>query len=166
VSGGTDVRDEALLEVRDLRLHFVVYGGVLAVLDGASLFIQPGEKVGLVGETGCGKTTTMKAILRVLPASARVSSGRITFMGRDIMSMGPRELAQVRGRGISMIFQDPTAALNPVFSVGFQMREVMKQHEPDTSRQELDESAASMLDLVGIPRHERALAGLVGFVQR
>ena len=114
-----------LLDVTNLQVHFKVYGGVLKVLDGVNLTIRRGEKVGLVGETGCGKTTTMKAILRVLPGSARIPSGRIEFMDRDILSMSSRELSQVRGRGISMIFQDPTAALNPVFTVGEQLEAVI-----------------------------------------
>ena len=120
-----DAADTPLLEVRDLRVHFKVYGGLLKVLDGVTLSIRRGEKVGLVGETGCGKTTTMKAILRVLPAAARVAAGRIIFRGKDMMAMGARELSQVRGPGISMIFQDPTAALNPVFTVGEQLGEVI-----------------------------------------
>jgi len=121
----TDAAGPSLLDIRDLRLDFAVYGGVLKVLDGVTLSIRAGEKVGLVGETGCGKTTTMKAILRVLPGSARVTSGSISFMGRDVLAMSPRELVQVRGRGISMIFQDPTAALNPVFTVGEQLEAVI-----------------------------------------
>ncbi len=114
-----------LLDVRDLKLHFAVYGGSLKVLDGVTLSVRRGEKVGLVGETGCGKTTTMKAILRVLPGTARISGGQISFMGRDILGMSQHDLSRVRGRGISMIFQDPTAALNPVFTVGEQLEEVI-----------------------------------------
>ncbi len=114
-----------LLDVRDLHVHFAVYGGRLMVLDGVNLSVGRGEKVGLVGETGCGKTTTMKAILRVLPATARVPSGQVLFKGRDTLAMNARELSHVRGRGISMIFQDPTAALNPVFTVGEQLETVI-----------------------------------------
>jgi len=106
-------------------VHFAVYGGVLKVIDGVSLSVRAGEKVGLVGETGCGKTTTMKAILRVLPGAARIVGGEILFDGKDVLSMSAHELARLRGRGISMIFQDPTAALNPVFTVGEQLETVI-----------------------------------------
>lgn len=115
-----------LLEIKNLQVHFSVYGGRLKVLDGINLKVQRGEKVGLVGETGCGKTTTMKAILRVLPMPpAKIPGGEILFNGRDILKMNGSDLQQVRGKGISMIFQDPTAALNPVFSVGQQMEAVI-----------------------------------------
>lgn len=115
-----------LLDIKDLHVQFSVYGGRLKVLDGINMTVHSGEKVGLVGETGCGKTTTMKAILRVLPMPpARIPGGEIYFKGKDILKMGSGELHQVRGRGISMIFQDPTAALNPVFSVGQQLEAVI-----------------------------------------
>lgn len=115
-----------LLEIKDLHVHFAVYGGRLKVLDGVNFIMHRGERVGLVGETCCGKTTTMKAILRVLPIPpALIPRGEIFFRGKDILRMSARDLQQVRGRGISMIFQDPTAALNPVFSVGQQMEAVV-----------------------------------------
>jgi peptide/nickel transport system ATP-binding protein len=111
-----------LLEIKDLRVHFDVYGGTLKVLDGVNFGVHSGQKVGLVGETGCGKTTTMKAILRILPTPpARIPGGEIYFRGQDVLKMGDDELRQVRSEGISMIFQDPTAALNPVFTVGQQL---------------------------------------------
>jgi peptide/nickel transport system ATP-binding protein len=116
-----------LLEIKDLHVHFAVYGGRLKVLDGVHFVMHSGERVGLVGETGCGKTTTMKAILRVLPTPpAIIPQGEIRFKGRDILKVNPGELRQVRGRGISMIFQDPTAALNPVFTVGQQLETVIR----------------------------------------
>jgi peptide/nickel transport system ATP-binding protein len=116
-----------LLEVRDLKVNFKVFGGQLSVLDGVNLVVRAGEKVGLVGESGCGKTTTMKAILRILPVPpARVAGGQVLFRGHDVMTMHQDELRHLRGRGISMIFQDPTAALNPVFTVGQQLGDVIK----------------------------------------
>src|SRR6516225_6122719 len=94
-----------LLEVRDLTVHFKVFGGVLKVLDGVDLTVNIGEKVGLVGETGCGKTTTMRAILRILPIPpAQVRRGEIIFAGDDVLHMPTRQLDRLRGRGISMIF--------------------------------------------------------------
>jgi peptide/nickel transport system ATP-binding protein len=150
-----------LLEIKNLQVHFAVYGGRLKVLDGINLVVNSGEKVGLVGETGCGKTTTMKAILRVLPMPpAKIPGGEIFFKGRDILTMSTNELHQVRGRGISMIFQDPTAALNPVFSVGQQLEAVIgfagqKGHEK--SRQEIHQQAVASLLEVSLADPERLL---------
>jgi peptide/nickel transport system ATP-binding protein len=116
-----------LLEVRDLRVHFKVFGGHLKVLDGVNMVVRAGEKVGLVGESGCGKTTTMKAILRILPEPpAKIVGGQVLFHGKDVLRMHHDELRQLRGRGISMIFQDPTAALNPVFTIGQQLGDVIR----------------------------------------
>jgi peptide/nickel transport system ATP-binding protein len=150
-----------LLDVTNLQVHFAVYGGVLKVLDGVSLRVLRGEKVGLVGETGCGKTTAMKAILRVLPETARVPFGRIDFLGRDILTMSNRELAQIRGRGISMVFQDPTAALNPVFTVGEQLETVIADtvsaRGQPISRRAIRAQAVSSLQEVALADPERLL---------
>ena len=149
-----------LLEIKNLHVYFAVYGGLLKVLDGVNFFMRSGEKVGLVGETGCGKTTTMKAILRVLPMPpARIPRGEIYFNGRDILKMSSRDLQQVRGRGISMIFQDPTAALNPVFSISEQMEAVL-YHSLDRgkrSRQEIHRRAVAALQEVALADPERLL---------
>jgi peptide/nickel transport system ATP-binding protein len=150
-----------LLDIKNLHVHFAVYGGRLKVLDGVNFFMHSGEKVGLVGETGCGKTTTMKAILRVLPMPpAHISQGEICFNGRDILKMSSNDLQQVRGRGISMIFQDPTAALNPVFSIGEQMEAVI-QHSAErgkpSSRQEIHRRAVTSLQEVALADPERLL---------
>lgn len=150
-----------LLEIKDLHVHFAVYGGRLNVLDGVNFFMRSGEKVGLVGETGCGKTTTMKAILRVLPMPpARIPEGEIYFNGRDILKMSSNDLQQVRGRGISMIFQDPTAALNPVFSIGEQMEAVVyhsASRGKQLSRQEIHQRAITSLQEVALADPERLL---------
>ncbi|GAG65462.1 unnamed protein product [marine sediment metagenome] len=98
-----------LLEIKDLHVWFKVFGGVLKVLDGVNFIVWPGEKVGLVGEMGCGKTTTMKAIMRILPMPpATIPKGEILFKGKDILQMGQAELQQIRRKEISMIFQDHT----------------------------------------------------------
>jgi peptide/nickel transport system ATP-binding protein len=149
-----------LLEIKDLRVHFDVYGGALKVLDGVNFVVQSGQKVGLVGETGCGKTTTMKAILRILPEPpARIAGGEINFKGQDILKMGQNELRKIRGEGISMIFQDPTAALNPVFSIGQQLGAVVK-HSPGgkkLSKKEIRQRALIPLREVSLPDPERML---------
>ncbi len=150
-----------LLDVRNLQVHFAVYGGRLRVLDGVNFLIRSGERVGLVGETGCGKTTMMKAILRVLPTPpARIPAGEILFKGRDILKMSDHELRLVRGRGISMIFQDPTAALNPVFSIGEQLEAVIRYAAPrgkPWSREEAHQLAVASLQEVALADPERLL---------
>lgn len=150
-----------LLDIKNLHVHFAVYGGRLKVLDGVNFHMRTGEKVGLVGETGCGKTTTMKAILRVLPTPpARIPQGEIYFNGRDIRKMSGTDLQRVRGRGISMIFQDPTAALNPVFSVGEQMEAVIQYSaEPGKalSGEEIHQRAVAALQEVALADPERLL---------
>jgi peptide/nickel transport system ATP-binding protein len=116
---------DVLLDIRDLRVAYRVYGGELKVLNGVNFRVAFAEKVGLVGETGCGKTTTMKALLRILPRTARIPNGEILIHGRDVLKMNHREIANLRGRGLSMIFQDPTSALNPVFTIGQQLYDVI-----------------------------------------
>ncbi|MGA2546258.1 MAG: ABC transporter ATP-binding protein [Rectinemataceae bacterium] len=151
-----------LLDVKDLKVHFAVYGGLLKVLDGINIAVGSGEKIGLVGETGCGKTTTMKAILRVLSMPpARVEGGEIFFEGSDILKMKSSELHRVRGRGISMIFQDPTAALNPVFSIGQQLDLIIAHASAvrgeALSRKEIHQRAIASLQEVALADPERLL---------
>jgi len=150
-----------LLEIKNLHVHYAVYGGRLKVLDGVDFHMRTGEKVGLVGETGCGKTTMMKAILRVLPMPpAQIPQGEIYFNGRDIRKMSGNDLQRVRGRGISMIFQDPTAALNPVFSVGEQLGAVIQysaERGKALSHQEIHQRAIAALQEVALADPERLL---------
>ncbi len=150
-----------LLDMRDLYVQFAVYGGRLKVLDGVNFHMFSGEKVGLVGETGCGKTTMMKAILRVLPMPpAVIPKGEIYFKGRDVLRMSADELKEVRGRGISMIFQDPTAALNPVFTIGEQLGAVIAYSASNgkpLSRQEVQARAVKALQEVALADPERLL---------
>ena len=117
---------EKILDIQDLVVWYKVFGGMLKVLNGVNFTVFSGEKVGLVGETGCGKTTTMKTVLRILPKQARVRSGSILFRSNDVLKVKERELSQLRGSGISMIFQDPTAALNPVYPIGTQISDIIR----------------------------------------
>lgn len=150
-----------ILEINQLYVHFTVYGGELKVLDGVNFVMYPGEKIGLVGETGCGKTTTMKAILQVLPTPpAHYPQGEIKFKGRNVFKMKDDELQRVRGRGISMIFQDPTAALNPVFSIGEQMEAVIRNNLPSGQTPQSDQVhsiAISALNDVALADPQRLL---------
>jgi peptide/nickel transport system ATP-binding protein len=121
-----------LLDIRALEVWYRTYQGFAKVVDGVNLHVDKGEKVGLVGESGCGKTTTMKSVLRVLDEKkSHVPAGEIIFKERDVRKMGYAELQQFRRRSVSMISQEPSAALNPVFTVGQQMLDVIGYSLPD-----------------------------------
>jgi len=114
-----------ILNIQNLYIDYKVYGGYAKVINGLNLKVYPGEKISLVGESGCGKTTTVKSILRVLPSQARIPQGKIIFDGQDVLSLNVKELNKMRGQKLSMIFQDPTASLNPVFTIGKQIRDII-----------------------------------------
>ncbi|MCL1975402.1 MAG: ABC transporter ATP-binding protein [Firmicutes bacterium] len=119
-------QQQALLDIKDLHVHFKVYGGYARVLNDVNLSVFTGEKIGLVGESGCGKTTTVKSIMRVLPKQAVIAGGEILFEGQDVLRMKDKALNVLRGQKLSMIFQDPVAALNPVFTVGKQICDAIR----------------------------------------
>jgi len=150
-----------LVEIKDLSLNFKVFGGLLEVLDGVNFTVGLKENVGLIGETGCGKTTTMKAIMRILGmTSARISKGEILFKGRDILKMNKAEIQEIRRKRISMIFQDPTAALNPVFTIGSQIKNVIKYSEgmeKNLTKMEIKAREIEVLRDVMLPDPERIL---------
>ena len=150
-----------LLEIKDLAVQFKVYGGALKVLDGVNFHVNTGEKVGLVGETGCGKTTTMKSILRILPMPpAMITGGEIYFKGEDLLKLKIDQMLKVRGNGISMIFQDPTAALNPVFTIGQQLGPVIRfasSGNKRLTRSQLREKSVIPLKEVALADPERLL---------
>ena len=143
------VRDENLLEVRDLVIRF---GDTLAV-QGLDLTIKRGETLALVGESGCGKSTTALALLRLLPPTGR-ASGSILFEGRDMLALPEREMRRLRGGAISMIFQEPMTSLNPVLTIGRQIVEAIREHEP-LSYRAARARAIELLDLVRIPSAAR-----------
>ncbi|MGQ9616009.1 MAG: ABC transporter ATP-binding protein [Spirochaetota bacterium] len=149
-----------LLEIKDLQVSFDVYGGTLKVLNGVNLYMDEGEKVGLVGETGCGKTTTAKAILKILPQPpARITKGYILFRNRDVLKMDEKELRSFHAHEISMIFQDPTSALNPVFTIGAQLMDAIRYSsiEDGLSKKEIRQRAIQSLKDVALPDPERIL---------
>jgi peptide/nickel transport system ATP-binding protein len=148
-----------ILEVRDLRIDFDMYEGTFKVLDGFSLVVQKGEKVGIVGETGCGKSITMQAALGILPMPpGRISSGEIRFLGKDLLAANARDLKEIRSR-ISLIPQDPSASLNPVFKVGTQLMDVIKYSASSRGQtgnaKERRRLALNALKEVGLPDPER-----------
>ncbi len=119
----------ALLEIRGFQLSFSGYEGTTQVLNGIDLDVTEGESVGIVGETGCGKSVLARSVLRLNPSPpARVTGGTIRFAGQDVFAMNPAELRALRGAGIGMVFQDPATYLNPVFTIGSQMSDVLRAH--------------------------------------
>jgi len=150
-----------LLEIKNLHVHYKAFEGMLKVLNGVDLTIAEGEKVSLVGETGCGKTTTIKIILQVLPIpAARICAGQIVYRGKDILKMKPREIRALRKGEITAIFQDPLSALNPVFTVGYQLEDIIKHLHTgrgQRSRKKIREQAVAVLRETGMPDAERIL---------
>jgi peptide/nickel transport system ATP-binding protein len=140
-----------LLSIEDLRTYFYTDAGVARAVDGVSLHVNAGETVGLVGESGCGKTVTALSILRLIAPPGRIEpDSRIMFEGKDLLTLGPEEIRRVRGNRIAMVFQEPMTALNPVFTVGDQVAEVARVHD-GASKKDAWKRAVEMLDLVGIP---------------
>lgn len=145
----------SLLEIKDLRIHFVTDDDTIRAVNGIDLSIDAGETVGLVGETGAGKTTTALAMLNMVPnPPGKIISGEILFDGGDVLKMKPAELGRIRGNSIAMIFQDPMTALNPIMKIGKQIAETVKLHTK-CSDAEAMKRAIEMLEMVSI-RPERA----------
>ncbi len=142
---------EKLLEVRGLKTYFRTEAGTAKAVDGVSFDISVGEVVGLVGESGSGKSVTALSILRLIPdPPGKIIDGSVIFKGRDLLKLSWEDIREVRGKEISMIFQEPMTSLNPVFNIGKQIMEVILQHE-HVSKQEAFHRAVQMLELVGIP---------------
>jgi len=139
-----------LLEVTDLSTHFPGDAGVVRAVDGVSFVVEEGSTLGLVGESGCGKSVTALSLLRLVPEPGRIVSGRIVFKGRDLMSLSERDMRSVRGRGIALIFQEPSTALNPVFTVGYQIAEGLIVHGMMKKKEALRE-AVRLMEVVRIP---------------
>jgi len=145
----------ALLRIQNLQTFFRTPQGTARAVDGISLQVDEGEVVGIVGESGCGKSVLSLSILRLLPMPpAFFAGGEILFMGKDLLKSSSEEIMRIRGNRISMIFQEPMSALNPVFTVGNQLMEVFRVHR-SLGRAEALESAVEMLAKVGVPAPER-----------
>src|SRR5882757_8781897 len=142
---------EALLDIRDLRTWFKTDDGMVQAVDGVDIRIDRGETVGIVGESGCGKTVTARSVLQLIDMPpGRFESGQILWQGRDLIPLAPAEMDKIRAREIAIIFQEPMTSLNPVYTVGNQIAEVVRQHENLSQKQAIDR-AAEMLRLVNIP---------------
>ena len=139
-----------LLEVEDLRVRFKTQRGLVYAVNGISFDVRPGETLGLVGESGCGKSVTALATMGILARAAQISSGSIKLEGRELIGLSERAWRRIRGKEIAMIFQDPMTSLNPVLTVGAQLREAIEEHL-DLDRKAATRRAVELLDQVGIP---------------
>jgi peptide/nickel transport system ATP-binding protein len=144
----------ALLEVENLQTHFRSPDGINRAVDGVSFHVEARETVAIVGESGCGKSVTAMSILRLIPEPPGKIAGAIRFDGRDLLKLSDREMRDIRGNEISMIFQEPMTSLNPVLTGGRQIGETLRLHQ-GLSAQAAEERAVAMLDLVGIPEAKR-----------
>ncbi len=143
---------ENLLEVNNLKTYFFTRSGVVKAVDDVSFVIKPGQTLGVVGESGCGKSVTALSIMRLIATPpGKIVGGEINFNGENILEKNLDELTALRGRQISMIFQDPMTSLNPVYTVGFQIAETVKRHHKDLSNDQAWKRSVEMLDLVRIP---------------
>ncbi len=146
----------SLLDVQGLQTHFATSGGVVRAVDGVSFAIERGEVLGLVGESGCGKSVTSLSILRLVPPPGRIVAGRVLLDGDDLLVKDAEAMRRVRGARIAMVFQEPMTSLNPVFSIGDQITSAVLAHAGG-SRRAAWEHALEMLDLVQVPSpRERA----------
>lgn len=146
---------DKLLEVTDLTTTFKLQSGsVVSPVDHASFFVRKGEVVGIVGESGCGKSMTATSIIRLIPPPGRITDGRVLFQGKDVVRMRPQELSALRGAHISTIFQDPLTFLNPVYTIGRQIGETVRLHL-GVSKEEARKRTLEVLDMVKIPAPER-----------
>lgn len=142
---------DVLLDIKNLNIVYSTEDGVVRALNDANLQLRRGEALGLVGETGAGKTTLARGIMRLIPQPpGEITSGEIFYEGVDLLSLSEKEMRHMRGRQISMIFQDPMTSLNPVMPVGDQILEVIQNHHPELSKQEAKQQAANMMEMVGI----------------
>jgi oligopeptide/dipeptide ABC transporter ATP-binding protein len=151
------MNDQRVLEIRDLKTYFFTYEGVAKAVDGVTYQLAKGEPLGLVGESGCGKSVTALSILRLIPIPpGKIVGGEILFKGKNLIDLSEEEMRKIRGNRISMIFQEPMTSLNPVFTIGNQIQETIKLHQGLSKRESL-EKAIEMLRLVNIPSPERCV---------
>lgn len=153
-------KKNVLLDVKDLKTSFMTHVGEVQAVRGVSFTMEEGDILGIVGESGSGKSQTCMSIMRLLQDPGKIVNGEINFDGKDIVKLSDKELQQIRGKEISMVFQDPMTALNPVYTIGNQMIEVIRKHK-DVTKEEAKQEAIKMLSLVGIPSPETRLKNYV-----
>ncbi len=151
--GSVATGSQTLLEIRGLQTYFFTEDGVVKAVDGVDFDVRRGEIFGLVGESGCGKSVTAMSILRLIESPGQITGGRITFDGQSLLDLPERQMVDLRGSRISMIFQQPQSSLNPVFTIGSQIAEVLQLHQ-QMNREQASKRAVELLRTVGIPDAE------------
>jgi len=149
-------RNDLLLDIRDLRTYFHTQDGVVKAVDGVDFAVRRGEIVGLVGESGCGKSVTSLSVMRLISYPGKIESGEVWFDGMNLLDLPRREMTHIRGSRIAMIFQQPTSSLNPVFDAGYQLAEVLAIHQ-SLRRAAGRKQAVKLLEMVGIPDPEKRI---------
>ncbi len=152
----TNQNSTPLLQVQNLKTYYFTDDGIVKAVDGVDFEVYPGEVLGLVGESGCGKSVTSLSIMGLIEPPGKIMEGKILFDGKNLLEIPEKEMAQVRGKNISMIFQQPQTSLNPVFTIGEQISEVLKIHST-LSKQELQKRTLELLQMVGIPDADRKI---------
>jgi peptide/nickel transport system ATP-binding protein/oligopeptide transport system ATP-binding protein len=145
----------ALLSIEGLRTVFRTHGGEIAAVDGVDISVERGKTLGVVGESGCGKSVLSLSVMRLVPSPGRIAGGRVLFDGQDLLTLSPAAMRDIRGNRIAMIFQEPMTSLNPVFTVGDQITEAMRAHDRSASSGALRTRAIEALRRVRIPAPER-----------
>src|SRR5437868_12650395 len=151
------VSSTALLEVRDLCTQFPTRDGLVRAVEGVSFRVERGETLGIVGESGAGKSVTALSVMRLLQPPGRITAGQVLYRGRDLTQVSEPEMQEVRGQEIAMIFQDPMTSLNPVYRVGWQVGEPLRIHRGVDKRRSI-EAAVDLLKKVGIPDAKRRVS--------
>ncbi|MFL6517551.1 MAG: ATP-binding cassette domain-containing protein, partial [Bacillus sp. (in: firmicutes)] len=148
-------KNNPILEVKGLKTHFFTKHGVSKAVDGIDFTLRKGETLGIVGESGCGKSMTSLSILRLIPSPpGKIAGGQVLYKGKDLVTLSEDEMRKIRGNEISMIFQEPMTSLNPVLTVGEQIAEALRLHQ-GMRKKEAWIKAVEMLKLVGIPSPEK-----------
>ena len=146
--------DDTILKIRGLKTQFFTSKGVVPAVDGVDITVRAGEAVGLVGESGCGKSMTAMSVMQLLQHPGRVVDGEILLKGENLLKKTPRQMCDIRGNEISMIFQEPMTSLNPVYTIGKQVMEAVRQHQ-DVSKEEAKKIAIDIFKRIGIPEPEK-----------
>ena len=146
---------EPILKIENLKTSFMTSGGEVQAVRGVSFSVGKGEILGIVGESGSGKSVTSMSILRLLADTARIKDGSILFEGEDLTKLSKKQIRKIRGEKIAMIFQDPMSSLNPLIPVGKQVSEMIREHHPDKSREELKKEVMELFSRVRIPEPEK-----------
>jgi oligopeptide/dipeptide ABC transporter ATP-binding protein len=149
-----DAKSDLMLEIKGLKTQFYTEDGVVKAVDGVDLYVKRGETLGIVGESGCGKSVTSLSVMRLVSAPGKITEGKIVFDGTDLLKLPEKEMTKIRGNRISMIFQQPTTCLNPVFKIGDQISEVLNIHQ-SLGKEAGQKRAIELLRMVGIPSPEK-----------